>query len=81
MHRLYLIEPLADADLDGIADKLASLEHVQEVSITEGSYGLVVKTSIQKEGDLGKLTNYIRNKVNGRFDVIDTFYKYRKENS
>lgn len=43
LNRFYLIEPKENLNLDKLADDLISMKPVEEVSIADGIYGLIVK--------------------------------------
>jgi hypothetical protein len=51
MHRFYLISPkICSVNACNLAGKLLSFDSVEEVFMTEGKYGYIVKTRHQKAG-------------------------------
>ncbi len=77
-HRFYLIEPIENADLDSIANVLAGLEHVKEVSLADGSYGIIVKAAMPNGKEHANIADFISNKIGCKFGVLDVYYSYRK---
>jgi len=43
MHSFFFIKPQSGADINELADKLVSIENVDEVCVTEGDIGYMVK--------------------------------------
>ena len=78
LHRFYLIEPRENLDLDRLADKLISLKPVEEVSIGDGSYGLIVKVRFVKGNEPSGVAEYISRKIGIRYGTLDSYYQYRK---
>ena len=78
MHRFYFIEPRQNADAEELAEKLISLKPVEEVFLTDGDYGFVVKTRFFKGDEPGDITKYIARNVSRRFGKVVSYYQYRK---
>ncbi|MCW6159499.1 MAG: hypothetical protein LVQ95_00200 [Candidatus Micrarchaeales archaeon] len=77
-HRFRLIEPKENADSDKLADGLISLKPVEEVLITDGSYGLVVKVRFQTGKEPSNVTDFISRHIGSRFGTLDSCHQYRK---
>jgi|GEM_PF-3494952 hypothetical protein len=75
--RFYLIEPKENSNADLFAERLMAIREVEEVFVTEGDYGFVVKTkSVGKEPD--GAFNYLSKRFGGSFGKVTSYYRYRK---
>ena len=78
LHRFYLVEPKEDADLDRLADRLISLKAVEEVSIGDGLYGLLVKVRFLDGKEPSNVADFITRRIGTRYGTLDSYYQYRK---
>lgn len=77
-HKFYFIKPVPGNNADSLVKMLLNLERIEEVYITEGDYGLVVRArASDTEGD-DTVGDYIADKLNERFNSAVSYYKYRK---
>ncbi len=78
LHRFYLIEPRPNANADELAEKLISLKPVEEVFLSDGAYGFIVKVRFLNGKEPSDVVNYIRSRMASRFGTVDSYYQYRK---
>ena len=78
LHKFYFIEPRENADADLLAEKLISLKPVEEVFLTDGDYGFIVKARFFKDEEPNDVTKYISSKMGGRFGKVVSYIQYKK---
>ncbi len=78
LHRFYLIEPKPNVDAGKLAEKLVALKHVEEVFLSDGDYGFIVKVRFLDGKEPSCVANYLKTNLAGRFGTVDSYYKYRK---
>ena len=76
--RFYLIEPRPNVNAAELADKLIGMETVEEVHLSDGAYGFIVKVRLLKGKAPAKVVNYIRQKVAAKFGTANSQFKYVK---
>ena len=76
LHRFYLVEPKPNADADALAERLISLKPVEEVLLTDGAYGFIVKVRFTNGKEPRDVVDYIKEKISDRFGTVDSYYKY-----
>ena len=77
-YKFYLVNPKDNADPDTVAEKLISFDDVEEVYVTDGDYGFIVKTRFRDGKEPKNVFGYIHNKIDAKYGEITTYYKYRK---
>ena len=77
-YKFYFLKPKANADADLIAERLMDLSSVQEVFLTEGDYGYVVKARFFNGKEPKDVTNYIAKAVDKKFGAVMSHMEYRK---
>ena len=62
LHKFYLISPKSGMDADALACKFLSIKPVEEVFVTDGDYGYIIKVgNTRKQGkEPKKLISYIK---------------------
>ena len=78
LHRFYLIRPRANSNVEELAERLVELKHVEEVYVTDGDYGYLVKTRFDGEKDPDDAASYIRKNIGKRFGSVTSYFNYRK---
>jgi DNA-binding Lrp family transcriptional regulator len=78
LHRFYLVEPKPNADAGRIAEKLIALKQVEEVFLSDGDYGFIVKVRFIDGKEPPNVADYLKQNVATRFGTADSYYKYRK---
>jgi len=81
LHRFYLIRPKANANIDELAERLMGLKHVEEVYVTDGEYGYLVKTRFGSEKNGEDAASYIRKNIGSRFGAVTSYFEYRKRSA
>ena len=76
--RFYLIAPKQNVNANELAGKLIGLRTVEEVFLSDGAYGFIVKVRLLKGKAANEVVKYIRKKVATRFGTADTHYRYSK---
>ena len=77
-YKFYLVNPKDNTDPDTIAEKLISFDDVEEVYVTDGDYGFIVKTRFRDGKEPDDVYGYIHRKIDSKFGEITSYYKYRK---
>ncbi len=78
LHRFYFIEPRPNADAEKLAMSLVELPNVQEVYLTEGDCGYIVKARFHNEKEPKDLVRYIANNISSKFGKVTSFVQYSK---
>ena len=77
-HRFYLIEPRPNVNANELADKLIGMKTVEEVHLSDGAYGFIVKVRLLNGRAPAKVVNYIRHKVATKVGTVNSQYRYVK---
>jgi DNA-binding Lrp family transcriptional regulator len=72
--RFYLINPERNASVNSTVKKLIGISEVDEVYVTEGEYGFMVKAKASSQ----KITSSISQRFSGRVGVMTSYARYRK---
>ena len=78
MYKLYFVKPRENADASGIAEKLLGLESVEEVLLTEGDCGFVVKARFTNGKEPKEVADYISRNMGSRYGRVVSHCEYRK---
>ncbi len=78
LHRFYLVEPKPNVNADELAEKLISMKPVEEVLLSDGDYGYLVKVRFENGKEPVDVVNYLKEKIAVRYGVVDSYYQYRK---
>ena len=57
--KFYLLSPKSNMDADALASELLSIKPVEEVIVTEGDYGFIVKAGACKDKEPTDLMKYM----------------------
>ena len=77
-HRFYLISPKESMDSTAFVEKMLSLKPVQEVFLTDGDYGYIVKAKFNKEDEPKDAVDYFAKRIDKRFGKVVSYYQYKK---
>jgi hypothetical protein len=77
--RFYFVRPAENRDARSIASKLASLDGIREVYMTEGKYGFVVKAVEAKHQDPERIASYMETSLKGKVDMALSYYRCRRK--
>jgi len=76
--RFYLINPQRDAPVNSTVKKLIGIHEVDEVYVTEGPHGFIVKASPSSAVSSRRITTSIVRQFNGQVGVMTGYARYRK---
>ncbi len=72
------IDPEENADANAVAEKLIAIENVEEVFVTEGDYGYLVKVRLDDETDGKKFLDYMKRNVSPRLGSVTSYYSIKR---
>ncbi len=78
LHRFYLISPRENADASSLAEKLLSLKPVQEVFLTDGDFGYIVKARFSKDNEPEDAVDHLAKRIDSKFGKVVSYYQYKK---
>ena len=78
LHRMYFVKPKENANADKLAERFAGFDSVEEVLLTEGDFGFIVKARMDSATDNGDLARCIAEVSSGNCGTVVSYYKYRK---
>ena len=78
LHRLFFVKPKENTNADELAERFAGFDSVDEVLLTEGDYGFIVKASVDSLEESKELEKYISEASSGSCGTAVSYYKYRK---
>lgn len=78
VHGFYFVRPRHRANADELADKLIQLNSVEEVLLTEGDYGFLVKAGFFRGEEPKDVMDYIAKNIDSRFGRVISHYQYTK---
>ena len=77
-YSLYLVKPREKEDANRIAEKLMELESVEEVLLTEGECGFIVKARFVDGRKPSDVEDYISKNISSRYSRVVGHCEYRK---
>jgi hypothetical protein len=77
-YKFYFVHPPKNADADHLAEQLIGIRNVEEVFVTDGDYGFVVKTRFFVGEEPDDVFNYISKKLGSNFGRATNYYQYKK---
>ncbi len=78
LHKLLFLKPKANVNATDIADKLLALKNVQEVILTEGDVGYIVKTRFFSEKSDKEAEKYITKSIGSKLGAAVVCSSFRK---
>ena len=76
--KFYLIDPERDASVNSTVRKLIGISKVEEVYVTEGPHGFLVKANPATAIESRRVTTSIARQFSGQVGVITSYARYRK---
>ncbi len=76
--RFYMLEPREGSNACATARELMAFKEVEEVYVTEGSHGFIVKAKDGNGKEPGTLRSYIVRKTGSRFSHAAAHFSYKK---
>jgi hypothetical protein len=77
-YKFYLINPRENISIDALAEKLISFSEVEEVYVTDGAHGFLVKTRFTQGKEPRDLNQFIKKRVDNRYGEMNAYFSYRK---
>lgn len=78
LHKFYLVAPRPNINSDALAERIIMLEPVEEVFLTEGDYGFIIKTRFFNGEEPKDIARYISRNVGSRFGKVVSHCTYSK---
>ncbi|HUC39102.1 MAG TPA: Lrp/AsnC ligand binding domain-containing protein [Candidatus Acidoferrum sp.] len=78
LNRFYLISPRQNTDADSFIEKLLSLKPVQEVFLTDGDFGYIVKAKFRNGRAPDDIVDSMAKKMDSKFGKAVSYYQYTK---
>ena len=76
-YKFYLVNPKANSDIDTLAERLFAFKDVEEVYVTDGDHGFVVKTRFTEGKEPKDLCSYMQKGIDYSYGRV-AHYRYRK---
>ena len=76
--RFYLINPERNASVNSTVRKLIGIDEVDEVYVTEGPHGFIVKASPSSAAGSRRMATSIARQFGGQAVVMTSYAHYRK---
>jgi DNA-binding Lrp family transcriptional regulator len=77
-YKFYFVHPPKNADADRLAEQLIGIKNVEEVFVTDGDYGFVVKARFFEGKEPDDAQNFLLKKMGGNFGKVTSYYQYKK---
>ncbi len=77
-HRFYLVEPKPDVDAGSLAEKLIALKPIEEVFLSDGDRGFLVKVRFIEGKEPSDIAGYLKGRIAARYGTVDSYYRYGK---
>lgn len=78
LHRFFFIKPKGNTDAGELAERFTSFDNVEEVLLTEGDFGFIVKATVDPVKENNELAKCISEVSSGTCTMATSYYKYRK---
>ena len=75
-HKFFFIKPIPNMDAKSLSERLLGIKSIEEVDITEGEYGYVVKAKYTGEDD--SIGEYIAKNMKSKYGVALSYYNLRR---
>lgn len=78
LHKIFFVRPRQNADAGELAERLIKLKPVEEVFLTDGDYGFVVKARFFKGEEPKDVTRFITRNIDSKYGAVISHYQYKK---
>lgn len=78
MHRFYFIKPRPNANAEELAKKLIELKSVEQVFLTEGDCGFIIKARFLNDSEPKDVVEYISKRVGSEYGKVISHCEYVK---
>ena len=69
-HKFYLLKPKHTAKIKDVADSIMGLKDVQELYLTEGDYGFMLKTRFSDNKKPDEVEKYLAKNLDQKFGAV-----------
>ena len=76
--RFYLVNPKENASIDSLAERLIGFKEVEEVYVTDGAHGFLVKTRFSEGKEPKDLGDYLKRRVDKSYGEMNAYFTYKK---
>ncbi|MGI0100329.1 MAG: hypothetical protein ACREBH_01220 [Candidatus Micrarchaeaceae archaeon] len=76
-YKFYLVHPPEDTNASDLAEQLISIKNVEEVFVTDGDYGFLVKVKSFGMDESDGVNDYLSKKLGNSFGRITSHYQYK----
>ncbi len=77
-YKFYLVNPKENTSIDALAEKLIAFREVEEVYVTDGAHGFLVKTRFSNGKEPKDLGSYIKRKIDSNYGEMNSYFMYNK---
>ena len=78
LHKFYLLKPKHTATVNEVAKSIMNLKDVQELYMTEGEYGFMLKTRFNGDKKPSEVEKYLMKNVDPKFGAVVSYYRLKK---
>ena len=78
VHKFYFVRPKENANAGELAEKLLGLRSVEEVFVTDGDCGFIVKARLTNNREPKEVAAYISKNIGSRYGRVMSYLEYRK---
>ena len=75
-YRLYFLKPPVNSDMEDLGDELIGMKEVEEVYLTDGDFGYIVKTRFDEENEPSDVERFLQKRLGNRYGKATAFDKY-----
>lgn len=77
-YKFYMLNPKENSDIDALAEGLIAFKEVEEVYVTDGAHGFLVKTRFSEGKEPKNVCDYITRKIDSKFGQVTAYFSYKK---
>jgi hypothetical protein len=77
-YKFYFLQPPTNVNADRIAEQLIGIKNVEEVFVTDGDYGFIVKTRFFEGQEPDDAFNFISKRLGSNYGKVTSYYQYKK---
>ena len=75
-YRMYFLKPPVKAEMEDLGDELIRMNEVEEVYLTDGDFGYIVKTRFDEENEPSDVERFLQKRLGNRYGKVTAFDKY-----
>lgn len=76
MHKFFFLKPISNLNADELSSKLLGVEGIEEVYITEGDYGFLVKARVNSSDS--EIGDKIAESMRSKYGYAMSYYCFKK---